>query len=102
LPGNDKPIADNLTDNKRHGSLTHDTGRKGILDSAADGLIPKSSETIGDKVTRHGDNAASALQPEHSKGLGQKVMDTVNPEKYGTAPAHHTSTAGHATTGEKP
>lgn len=93
--------ADHFSDNKRHTPLTQDTGRTGPIDSLVDAVKPDSSKTLGDKAHEHVDNGLSAVQPEHKKGGAQKVMDTVNPQKYGTAP-EHSSVSNHATTGEKP
>ncbi|KAI5454165.1 hypothetical protein NCC49_004230 [Naganishia albida] len=70
LPGQHK-TSDHLSDKKRDAPLTHDTGRAGPIDSVADAIKPRSTESIGDKVERHGDNAASALQPESNKGVGR-------------------------------
>jgi hypothetical protein len=101
LPGQHK-TSDHLSDKKRDAPLTHDTGRAGPIASLADAIKPKSSETIGDKVERHGDNVASALQPNSSKGAGQKIADTLNPEKNGTTVAHETGATKHTIAGEKP
>jgi hypothetical protein len=100
LPGQHK-TSDHLSDKKRDSPVTHDTGRTDLIGSVADAVKPKSSETIGDKAKRHGDNVASAVQPESDKGLGQKVADTLNPEKHSTGVANGNHTT-HATTGEKP
>ncbi|KAJ9104574.1 hypothetical protein QFC21_002072 [Naganishia friedmannii] len=100
LPGQTK-TSDHLSDHKRDTPLTHDTGRTGLIGTLADAVKPESSETLGDKASRHVDNGLSAVQPEHDKGVAQKVMDTVNPQKYGTT-REHNHLSSHATTGEKP
>ncbi|GHJ84627.1 hypothetical protein NliqN6_1029 [Naganishia liquefaciens] len=51
---------------------------------------------------RHSDNAASVSEPESYKSVGQKVMDTVDPEKYVKTTVHDHSTDGHATVCSKP
>lgn len=81
--------------------MTHDAGRTDLVGCVADAVKPNSSETIGDKAKRHGDNVASAVQPQSSKGLGQEVAHTLNPEKHSTSVANGNHTT-HATTGEKP
>ncbi|KAJ9103361.1 hypothetical protein QFC19_004460 [Naganishia cerealis] len=100
LPGQHK-TSDHLSDHKCNAPLTHDTGRKGPIDSLVDAVKPKSFETLGDKTHRHVDNGLSVAQPEHEKGVAQKVMDTVNPQKYGTA-TEHSGVSHHATTGKQP
>ncbi|KAJ9115121.1 hypothetical protein QFC22_005451 [Naganishia vaughanmartiniae] len=100
LPGQHK-TTDHLSNKKRDTPFTHDAGRSGPIDSLVDASKPESSETLGYKTHRHVDNGMSAVQLEHKKGVAQKVMDAVNPQKYGTA-LEHNHLSNHATTGEKP
>jgi hypothetical protein len=96
IPGQHK-TTDHLSDHKRDHPITHDAGRAGLGDQISHALKPNQSETIGHKTERHVDNVASSVQPESNKGVGQKTMDALNPQKDATHHHDGTTTGTHAT-----
>ncbi|KAG8528700.1 uncharacterized protein KY384_006387 [Bacidia gigantensis] len=59
-----------------------DAGREGFTDKAQKNLVPDSEKSYTDKISEQAkgtyDQAASAVQPEGDKSLGQKAQDSVS------------------------